>query len=216
MSRKNEINPVWALIAVAGVALLGIFLINSICVYRHYDKKYDFAEATARVTDTWNFVRYMPAAIALGVPAFFTLATFPYQGLALHGNMAILILHACLSLLLIAAVAVFPYLMLSARLATTQAGMLIYRQRGYFVIPTDWNKNTFVENVFHLELVKAMFTMERLELAEVQKITRDGGKTAFVHGEFGTRRIVWRDKQKRDECIAALERACGKRLGSFM
>lgn len=216
MGRKKEADPVFAMIALAGILLLGVFLINSVCVYRHYNKKYNFAEATARVTDTWNFVRYMPAAIGLAIPAYLALSTLSWLGNPPDGKVGLLLWLGFLSLLVIAIFAGFPYLLLSARLATTQAGLLIYKNRGYFVIPTDWRKNTFVENVFHMELVKAMFTMECLELDDVQKITREGGKIVFVHGEFGTRRIAWRDKQKRDECIAALERACGRRLGSYI
>ena len=54
--------------------------------------------------------------------------------------------------------------------------------------------------------------MEELPLKDITKITREGGKKSFIHGKFGTRCVKWRNKQKRDECVAARETARGKRL----
>ena len=43
--------------------------------------------------------------------------------------------------------------------------------------------------------------MDSVSLADVQKITRQAGKKLFLHGDFGSRRISFTDKLKRDECI---------------
>lgn len=72
-----------------------------------------------------------------------------------------------------------------------------------------------MENILQGRYFSDMYKMEELPLSEIQKITREGGKIAYVHGKFGTRKISWRDKQKRDECIATLERACKKNLGGY-
>ena len=83
------------------------------------------------------------------------------------------------------------------------------------VIPADYNKNTLVENVFGGKLFTSMFEMEELPLSGLRKITRQSGRKAFLHGTFGTRCVAWRNKQKRDECIAALERASSRRMGGI-
>lgn len=217
MARKKEDGDVMlAFCGLLGFVLLGIFLINTLCVFYHYDRKYNFKEASARVTDTWNFVRFGPIVLGMGCLTFFVLM-IPLDFIKSLPNLeAMQILYgACVNLLIILALIVFPFLLISARLGTTQAGLLIYRQRGYFVIPTDWNKNTFVQNIFCLKIIGSAFTMESLELRGLTRITREGGKVALIHGNFGTRRIAWRTKQKRDECIAALENALGKRLVTY-
>lgn len=218
MARKKDDGFGLALFGGLGFILLGVFLINSICVFRHYNKKYDFREATARITDTWNFTRFTVPIIGFGGIAYLCLLPViinifnPPEHLELHRHLlGILVLLAINTPLVF-----LPFLLISARIGTTQAGFLIYAQRGYFVMPTDWNKNTFIENIFQLKIITAMYTMECLRLKDVTRITRDGGKIALIHGNFGTRKMAWRTKQKRDECIAALENACGRRLGSYM
>lgn len=217
MARSKDEAQAQAIFGFLGFILLSVFLINSVCVFRHYDNKYDFREASARVTDTWNFTRFGLAVAGLGGFGFFLAmpVSSAIQEIGKGGSVRILaVLLACLPLWLL--FVIMPALLISARIGTTQAGMLVYKQRGYFVIPTDWNKNTFTQNIFQLKIISAMYTMEALPLKEVNRITREGGKIALVHGNFGTRRIAWRNKQKRDECIAALENACGRRLGSYM
>ena len=214
--KKNDADVFLGMLGLLGFLILGLFLINSVCVVRHYDHKYKFNEATARVTDTWNFARFLPEIVAAGAVAFFACAPlFAPLEEAWNAGGARFALTASYALIVVGVFMFAPFLPLSARLATTQAGLLIYEQRGYFVIPADWNCRSFSENIFRLKIVDWLFEMERLELRDVTKITREGGKVAFVHGRFGTRKISWRDKQKRDEYVAALENACGKRLGSY-
>lgn len=208
MAKKKD-DGFFYLIGIIGLLVLSVFIINTVCVYNHYNKKYVFSEASARVTDTWNFIRFMPIAIVLGVVTAYCIP----QVLGLISKEHNYIGAALLILGWIIIIGL-PALLLTARMGTTQAGLLIYKNRGYFVIPTDWNKNTFVENIFQLEIIKAMYDMEALNLADIDKITRESGKIAYIHGTFGTRKIAWRNKEKRDECIAALERGCGKRLVS--
>lgn len=211
MEKKQKDDSFYYLFGLLGLIILSIFLINTICIYQYYNRKYDFSQASARVTDTWNFFRFLPAILVLGLFCFLFIN---FWSGARGNHIAITSVDIMIFLVMLAITVLFPFILLSARLGTTQAGLLIFKDRGYFVIPTDWNKNTFFENIFQLKIITSMFTMEQLALAGIKKITRESGKTAFVHGDFGTRKITWRNKQKRDECIAALESACGRRLGS--
>lgn len=220
MANKNKDDAIIIIpVAIIGGVITSIFLVNTLCVYRHYNKKYDFSAATARVTDTWNFIKYVGwnAGIVILAPMLFCLplpAAHAFKNV--HALYPVVTGFFAVWFFLCIVFPILYLLLVTARMATTQAGLLIYRQRGYFIMPADWNQNCLTDNIFRLKIIKAMYEMECLELAGLKKITRDGGKTAFLHGDFGTRKISWRDKQKRDECIAALENACGRRLGSLM
>lgn len=202
--RKKDDNSLAVLLGVIGSIFFIFFLLNSFIVNQYYSRKYNIAKASIRVTDPGNIIRFLPYIFTLSVLLGMALFT-------LHGAPGLLALIE-IALILIALIGMF---ILSARIGTTQIGMLIFRKQGIFIIPTDPNKNTLYQNIFQFQLVKDMFTMEELPLNEIYKITREYGKKAFIHGTFGSRQVAWRDKQKRDECIAALEMACGRKLSSI-
>lgn len=202
--RKKDDNSLAVLLGVIGSIFFIFFLLNSFIVNQYYSRKYNIAKASIRVTDPGNIIRFLPYIFTLSVLLGMALFT-------LHGAPGLLALIE-IALILTALIGMF---ILSARIGTTQIGMLIFRKQGIFIIPTAPNKNTLYQNIFQFQLVKDMFTMEELPLNEIYKITREYGKKAFIHGSFGTRQVAWRDKQKRDECIAALEMACGRKLSSI-
>lgn len=202
--RKKDDNSLAVLLGVIGSIFFIFFLLNSFIVNQYYSRKYNIAKASIRVTDPGNIIRFLPYIFTLSVLLGMALFT-------LHGAPGLLALIE-IALILIALIGMF---VLSARIGTTQIGMLIFKKQGIFIIPSDPNKNTLSQNIFQFQLLKDMFTMEELPLKEIYKITREYGKKAFIHGSFGTRQVAWRDKQKRDECIAALEMACGRKLSSI-
>lgn len=113
--------------------------------------------------------------------------------------------------LILIAIAIFIVaIAISARIGTTQIGLIVDKDNDIFIILTDYNKNSFVDNIFGGKLFSDMFTMEEFPISGRKKITKESGKKAFIPGTFGTRCVKWRNKQKRDECIAALEMAKGK------
>lgn len=202
--RKKDDGGLTIILAAIGSVFFVIFLINSFIVNLYYSQKLSMSNASIRVTDSGNIIRFAPYIFSLTLLA--GMAVF-----MMHGAPPAIRLLAILALF-IALIAMFA---LSARIGTTQIGMLIFKNKGTFIIPTDPNKNTFSQNIFQFQLVKDMFKMEELPLNGIYKITREYGKKAFIHGTFGTRQVAWRDKQKRDECISALERATGKKLSSI-
>lgn len=46
--------------------------------------------------------------------------------------------------------------------------------------------------------------MDEVRLSEIGRITRKAGADLYIHGSFGSRRITFTNKQKRDECIYAI------------
>ena len=91
-------------------------------------------------------------------------------------------------------------------------GVLLYPQTNTIVIPRDSLTNTAMADVFALKWIVDMYTMEAIDLNAIQKITRKSGKWLFIHGSFGTRGIYFSNKQKRDECISAIERCMKKTM----
>lgn len=219
MARKKDGSDSGLFFVMAGLALLAssVFLINTCFVMRHFSSKYDIKNAGHRVTDTGNILRFaLPMMTWVLLPL-----TFGFLGMMIIGGAAAQSGSVLVSVILSVMIISIPIIIITgllattARLGTTQIGMLVFPEKGVFVIPADPAKNTFTENILKGRYLFSMFTMEELPLKEVDKITREKGNTAFIHGKFGTRGIKWRNKQKRDECIAALERACKKRLSSF-
>ncbi len=218
MAKKNEdVNRLIALVLqLAGIVLFSVFLINSYLTFKKYSKKYILKNADIRVNDSGNLFRYIHIAIGLGVLMLISLCSIYYvaNDIPLNAvNYKIYIILSCLILLLIASI--IAMFVLSSRIATTQIGMLVYKSKGIFVIPADPHNNTLEDNILKLKALKDLCSMEQLPIKSVSKVTRQGGTKAFIHGSFGTRCLAWRDKQKRDECISAIEMACGKRLSSL-
>lgn len=210
MAKKNDdLNQlVGMMLKLAGIVIFSVFLINTYLTFKKYSKKYSFDDADIRVHDAANPLRYIPIAIAWGVllllSAFGILYGVDKNSILIASGSTIVFL-----------VAIGGMLVLSSRIATTQIGMLTYKAKGIFVIPSDYRNNTLQDNIFKLQAAKDLCSMEELPIKSVARVTRQGGTKVFIHGSFGTRCLSWRDKQKRDECIAALEMACGRRLSSM-
>lgn len=210
MAKKNDdLNQlVGMMLKLAGIVIFSVFLINTYLTFKKYSKKYSFDDADIRVHDAANPLRYIPIAISWG--ALLLLSAFGI----LYGadKNSILIASGSTIAFLVAIGGMF---VLSSRIATTQIGMLTYKSKGIFVIPSDYRNNTLQDNILKLQAAKDLCSMEELPIKAVARVTRQGGTKVFIHGSFGTRCLSWRDKQKRDECIAALEMACGRRLSSM-
>ena len=58
-----------------------------------------------------------------------------------------------------------------------------------------------------MKFISDLGTMEEAPLSQVIKITRQADKKLFIHGRFGSRGMCFSNKQKRDECISAIEYA---------
>jgi hypothetical protein len=194
-----------------GFLFFSIFIINAFVVYKKYSRKYNFDEADYHVHDAYSFLQYIPISIgAAAVPAITLYMIYSWIS---GGNFTYTnIIIAIICFIFFALFPIISLFAISARMGTAQVGMLVYKNKGIFVIPKDSRNNSLLENIFSSKLIKDSYSMEEIPLDGLVKITRKSGKYAYVHGNFGTRCISWNDKQKRDECIAALEMACGRRL----
>lgn len=55
--------------------------------------------------------------------------------------------------------------------------------------------------------------MRHVEIDKIERITRQAGKRLFMIGKFGSHRITFTDKGKRNECIYWLTSFEGNHIG---
>ena len=72
--------------------------------------------------------------------------------------------------------------------------------------------NYGIGDYLNLRFIRELGLMEEVKLSKVTKITRKAGTVLYIHGSFGSRGIIFSNKQKRDECIAAIENGCEEYL----
>lgn len=211
MAKKNDDMKI--IVYILGTLIFSIFLLNSLRVYKKFASKYDIENADLRVNDSTMFIKYILLAIPCAVVLGFMWIALDYN-IILSGNpIPEKLIFEITGRVIISIPLLIWLIVISARIGTTQIGVCIYKNKDRFVIPGDPHNNSLIENI-KLKFVGDLTSMEELKISDIQKITRQSGIKLFVHGNFGTRCISWRDKQKRDECIAALEMSCGKRLSS--
>ena len=212
--KNNDLNELIVLVLqVAGGILFSIFLLNSYLTFKRYSERYALKSADMRVCDSGNPLRFITVAIGWSVLLILSVIAFlgSVKGIHLSFQYAAVFICSCAGL--IASLA--GMFVVSMRIATTQIGVLVFKSKGTVVIPADPHNNTLENNIFRLKALKDLCSMEELPVSEISKVTRQGGTKVFIHGSFGARCVAWRDKQKRDECISALEMACGRRLSSM-
>lgn len=91
-------------------------------------------------------------------------------------------------------------------IAATYFGVFVDAFNNRVLLPKDM-ANYSISDYFNLKFITDLGTMEQVPLDQIRKITRQGGKKLFIHGRFGSRGMSFSNKQKRDECISAIEDA---------
>jgi len=91
-------------------------------------------------------------------------------------------------------------------LAVIYLGAVIDEENDYILFPHDM-ESYGVEDYITLKFLKECSEVDKLQISSIQKISRQAGKHLYIHGNFNSRRVSFSSKQKRDECIAALQSA---------
>jgi len=92
----------------------------------------------------------------------------------------------------------------------TYLGVLVDRGSDKVVFPKDM-ANYSITDYLKLKFIRELGHMESVPLSEVKRITRQSQVHLYLHGPFGSRGIKFPSKQKRDECLVAIEEALGSR-----
>jgi hypothetical protein len=186
-----------------------LFIPFLVFAWRHYNRlKREFAAnaSSQRIFDTESL--WYP----LGVGGVIT-AVLAYLILSLaHGPWYLSIIFApCLGLL-------FLYLgrQVARWLAATYFGVLVDPLQDRVLLPCDM-ASYGVADYLSFRFLQDMGVVDSIPLSGITKITREAGKSLYVHGAFGSRAMTFTNKQKRDECIAAIESASRRsiRAGGF-
>ena len=186
-----------------------LFIPFLVFAWRHYNRlKREFAAnaSSQRIFDTESL--WYP----LGVGGVIT-AVLAYLILLLaHGSWYLSIIFApCFGLL-------FLYLgrQVARWLAATYFGVLVDPLQDRVLFPCDM-ASYGVADYLSFRFLQDMGVVDSIPLSGITKITREAGKSLCVHGAFGSRGMTFTNKQKRDECIAAIESASRRsiRAGGF-
>ena len=80
-------------------------------------------------------------------------------------------------------------------------GVIVDYPQGKVLFPPNPESLDIFDYLKIMPMIRQFTSLDSVALADVQRITRQAGKSLFLHGDFGSKRISFTDKLKRDECI---------------
>jgi hypothetical protein len=89
-------------------------------------------------------------------------------------------------------------------LAVAHFGVIVDPEKDRVVFRYDQESYDFIDYL-KLRFIRDLPRMDEVRLSEIGRITRKLGEDLYIHGSFGSRRITFTNKQKRDECIYAIQ-----------
>ncbi|QDG56526.1 MULTISPECIES: hypothetical protein [Pseudomonas] len=181
------------------LALLPLLIVSAVH-YSRLKSKYPENEYSQRVFDIGNLIR--PCGTSMGAIFIFY---WLYAMFASGKSIASMVIGW-----FILALAIFTFLKIAQSVATTYFGVVVDRKNDRVLLPKDM-ANYSISDYFNLKFVTELGTMEEVPLSQVRRITRQAGKKLYIHGKFGSRGMGFSKKQKRDECISAIEDASNSR-----
>ena len=183
-----------ALGLVIGFIICAPLLIISIYHYYRLRSIYKENEHSQRVFDVGNLVRPFVLALLPVLIAWRLYALILSSGSAVSTVVTAAILITTL----------FILFKISKLISSTYYGVFIDPENDRIVLPKDMG-NYSVSDYIKLKFITELGTMEEVPLSQIKRITRQGGKKLFIHGKFGARGMTFSSKQKRDECLSAVE-----------
>lgn len=141
-------------------------------------------------------------AIAFGPPLILLLCAWPFLLLDHKASLAevgaILLLESPFLLLwLWLSIIFFKWL------AVAHFGVIVDPEKDRIVFQFDQESYDF-SDYLKLKFIRDLPKMDEVRLSEIGRITRKTGFDLYILGSFGSRRISFTNKQKRDECIYAI------------
>lgn len=194
MASRRDNEGFLYLMAFAGFLVFTPLLLFSVIRYGQLKKIYPVTQRSQRVFDVGNLIPSFMAAGLLVVATFFALA------FSLKNSPYILAP-------IVLAVALYIGYKIARSASTNYFGTYIDPENDRAVFPKDLGILSLSENL-KLKFITELGEMDEVPLSQIKRITRQAGKTLYIHGRFGSRAINYSDKQKRDECISAIKYAC--------
>ncbi len=175
-----------------GIALLifSPFLLLSVFKFFSLKKQYMSGNNFHRVVDIGTLKQPLMACAGLVLITYFAFAIT--SGI-----------HSLLGIVTICLAIVAAYKM-AQWVAVKYIGAIIDADKNMVFFPPDM-QSYGVEDYIAGKFLKDMSTLDEVSIDEIDKITRQAGKRLYLHGSFGSRAILFSDKQKRDECITSIQ-----------
>jgi hypothetical protein len=180
-------------------AAAAVLLIFSVFHYFRLRQKYLTNENAHQIFD---FKAMLPQLATIGALLLMTV----WMLLALLAHNAILFWLA------------LPLCVYAANLAVkAQAymllGVVIDYNTGIVHFPPNLERLGLFDYLKVIPVLKVWTALDSVEIDKIERITRQAGKSLFMIGTFGSRRITFTDKGKRDECIYWLTSFEGSHIG---
>ena len=200
--KKDDGSAVMLLFVVAFFVFLP-FLIFGIFFYRKLKRKYSAIPNIQRVYDIGVLFKTLGASIVVIVVS--AVLVLQFCGLLAKNlspetsrNIAGVIL------VLYPIVMIWPMKKMAERIAIEYFGIIFSDNDRTMILPADIG-NMGLGDRLRLKFLSRMGEQDSIEIRKISNITREKGVNFYIHGDFGSRRINFSNKQKRDECISALQ-----------
>jgi hypothetical protein len=212
--KSNQSDVGVAILYIGGFLGFLPFLLVSIFHYYVIRNKHGITDNSQRIFQTSSIFKPVGAGVTIGsflsIIIYF-IYTIPDKAHEDSIHLIGLIFNPIFFILLIICVLLFWVAYhVSCWVAATYYGVLIDKGSGKIVLPMDM-ANYSITDYLKLKFIYELGKMESVNYRDIKRITRQRGYSLYIHGPFGSRAIKFPSKQKRDECLSAIEDALGSR-----
>lgn len=211
MAKKKDDGSLGLLFVILAFLIFLPFLIFSFLRYRKLKRLYNSIPNIQRVFDTGKIYSSVLFAVFIVVGAIGLMIGLVS---ALHKNLNptdAAILSKSL-LITIAVLMIWPMKKMAERVAVEYFGIIFNDNDKTMILPADITNISFGD-LIRLKFLRRLGEQDRIAISSITNITREKGVNFYIHGSFGSRRINFSNKQKRDECLSALQARAGNRGG---
>lgn len=203
MAKKKDDGSMGLLLVVVAFLIFLPFLAFSLHRYRKLKKTFNAIPNIQRVFD----VGMLYSTIGNAIGSVMVVA-FLFIGLSLvsQKNASPDFAHEMSLFLLFSfpVIMFWPLKKMAERVAVEYFGIIFNDNDNTLLLPADIDNMSFGEKL-RLRFLSTLGEQDRIEIGKITNITREKGINFYIHGDFGSRKIAFTNKQKRDECISALQ-----------
>ncbi len=182
---------------IAGIilsTLLVFFMIIFYFTFSGFAKKYLNKESAVRVIDIKNCLPTVDA-ISMMILILFVCAL-----IVLNHDM----LEYKVGSLFVCIIACMLGIVEAKHLAVRYLGVIVDEQRDFVAFAYDMESYT-ISDYITLRFIKDYCSVDTIPLSEINRLSRGRGVELYMHGDFGSRGLLFSSKQKRDEALAMIK-----------
>lgn len=203
MAKKKDDGSAVILLFVVAFFVFLPFLIFGMFFYRKLKRKYSAIPNIQRVYDIGVLFKTLGASIAVIVVSallVLQLSALPAKFVSPETSHYI----ARVLFILYPIVMIWPMKKMAERIAIEYFGIVFNDNNRTIILPADMG-NMGLGDWLRLRFLSRMGEQDSIDIRRISNITREKGVNFYIHGDFGSRRINFSNKQKRDECLSALQ-----------